>query len=202
MFLSSLNKNASFYTSTLAGSSMLAMLNSNKTDLKPLVQQIDLHLQDIEIQPRSIQKPPTGTVIVYFPDTPGFEVDFYSRESVKSLRTRIEKLTKLPMNEYTLACKSGTMLDDKGLDEYNIVPQSNIIVFEKGAQMKIQKKAREGWLESRKTRIAGVKSTNLNFLKEISTTKRPKIMIKPKQKQLATCPSVETFLNQMSSDFF
>ena len=129
MFLSSFRDNRSIFTSTLAGSSMLTMLSTNKNELKPMVQQIDLHLQDVEIQHRAIQKPPTGTVIVHFQDTPGFEVDFYDRESVKSLRTRIEKLTKLPMKDYTLACKSGTMLDEKGLDEYNIISQAHINWF-------------------------------------------------------------------------
>ena len=68
--------------------------------------------------------------------------------------------------------------------------------------MKVQKKAREGWLKSRDTRIPGVMPTDLNFLSEISLVKKPKIMIKTKPKQVATYPSVETFLNQMSVDFF
>ena len=172
---------------------------SSLNDAKPFSQQFDYHLHDVPIQRRPIAKPPTGQVLVHFGDMQPFPVDFYARESISDFRERIEQISKLPMKNYTIACRNGTMTDDKSIDDYNLSDQSTVVIFEKGCERAMHIKARDGWLKSRQTRKRGSLPVNMKFLTDLKVVKKPQVDLK-KDKGMVTCPSVETFLNQMSID--
>ena len=174
---------------------------SSLNDTKPFYQQFDYHLQDVPIQRRATTRPPTGQVLVHFGDLAPFPVDFWARESVAEFRKRVEQVSNLPMKHYTIACRHGTMTDDKSVDDYSLQDKSAVVIFEKGCERAMHIKARDGWIKSRQTRNRGSLPVDMRFLSDLSIVKKPRIDLK-KDKGLISYVSVETFLNNMSIDCF
>lgn len=99
---------------------------------------------------------PEGKIKIRLPDITSFEIEFNRRETVETIKERIQPLLKFDVNKYYLVCRNGTIQDGATLDTYYITPGANILLIRKGIKDLQVRNNRRFWLNSREKRLRGL----------------------------------------------
>ena len=146
----SLGSLASFAGSLASFGPDPSLLTQIPTEQTPGQQQINFHLQDVEIVRRKYVPKPDGTLKVHLPNISSVDVEFKRRESVEEFRERLqESLPDFDVSKYYLVCAKGTIDDGKTLDEYFLTPGADVLLVRKGIKNRQQLANRRFWLRSR-----------------------------------------------------
>lgn len=155
-----------------------------------------------DLASKRIDQKPNGKIFIHMCGNPSFEMDYYENETVKDLRKRIGEFTETDVSNFNLASKNGTMYDAKKLKEYEVQPQSHIIVFEKYADKSKMLETRHRWLECRERRSFGAININTDFLNDLSPKQNIRLNLKDQPKDLHLYKSVETFFDEIPKEIF
>jgi hypothetical protein len=130
--------------------------HSASTQDAPFAQQFNYHLQNLAIVPRSGPPKPDGKVTVHLPDYTSVLIDYNRRETIESLRLRLQGVaTNYRIDDYYLVSSHGSIEDQMTLDEYFLIPGSDLVLVRKGVKNRQQLANRNFWLKSREAVTSG-----------------------------------------------
>lgn len=144
---------------SLCGASSNALLTDDSSI--PFAQQFRYHLKDVPIVSFEDQGyPPEGSIKVRFPDISSVSVEINRRETIEEVRERIEKQTGRNLKNYYLVSDHGIIKDGASLDEYNVIPGSNLLVIPIGIRHS-NRKTRDFWIKSRESRCESAREKHV-----------------------------------------
>jgi hypothetical protein len=105
---------------------------------------------------RAVPAKPDGKVTVHFPDYTSVSVDYNRRETIEILRARVQSLVpRYRIDDYYVVSEHGSIEDEMTLDEYFLVPGSDLLLVRKGVKDRQILASRGFWLQSREAVLSG-----------------------------------------------
>ena len=147
-FLST-ERHSSYMSST---SSVFQGQGIDSSEMRPLEQEINFHLHDIALIRKKKEILPEGKLKIHLPDYRCFQVPFNKCETIEILRSRIADIVGFDISRYYVICRNGRIEQGHTLDEYFLVPGSDLLLIQKGIKNKSILANRNYWLKKRETR--------------------------------------------------
>lgn len=123
------------------------MLTRRKKTQKPLLKSGYIHfLEEYRAETKKFTNNFDGEVNVFLPDRTKIRVGFYKNEKIEKLKERIQELTSIDTNRCYFICNDGIITKESNLDNYNIKPESNLILQEFDIRKQRDRKRNEEWI--------------------------------------------------------
>ena len=108
-------------------------------------------------RPRKI---PIGKIYIRFPEKPQYSIPFYYKDTLQIIYDSLQKEFHINPKNYHYLTKTGFLDESMSLSDFQIVDQSIILVTPKDLFKKKEVKARNYWIQKKKSGFQSNLATN------------------------------------------